>query len=65
MMNLARPFKIQNGMNIYLNNLEDLSYPRKGVMARPCISVVVGIERFTPCKNDLCSFHSHYAILEV
>jgi len=50
---------------LFLNNSVDVSYQKKGVMVRPCILVVVDVERFTLCKDDLSPFHSHYAILEV
>jgi len=38
---------------------------KKGVMVRPCILVVVDLEGFTLCKDDLSPFCSHYVILKV
>jgi len=37
---------------------------KQGAMVRPCISIVVGIERFAMCKDGLCPFLNHYAIFE-
>jgi len=34
-------------------------------MVRPCFLVVATIERFALCKDNLCPFHSHYAIFEI
>jgi hypothetical protein len=33
-------------------------------MVKPCISIVVGIEGFSPYKYGLHPFCNHYAILE-
>jgi hypothetical protein len=41
-----------------------MSYPRKGAMVKPCISVVASVEGFTPCKNDLHPFCNHYVVFE-
>ncbi len=65
MMSLTRPFKIQNGMDFFLNHLEDVNYPKKGAMVRPCISVVVGIEGFALCKNNLHPFCSYHVVFKV
>jgi hypothetical protein len=65
MMNLARPFKIQNGMDFSLSHLEDVNYPKQGTMVRPFILVMVNVEGFAFCKDNLCPFRNHYAIFEV
>ncbi len=64
MMSLTKPFEIQNGADFSLSHLKDMNYQKKGVMVKPCILVVVGVERFAPCKDDLCPFSNHYVIIE-
>jgi hypothetical protein len=64
MMNLARPFKIQNGADFSLSHLEDMSSPKEGAMVRPFILVMVNIEGFALCKDNLWPFRNHYAIFE-
>jgi hypothetical protein len=64
MMNITKPSEIQNGADFSLSHLEDMSYPRKGAMVRPCILVVASVEGFTPCKNDLRPFCNHYVVFE-
>jgi len=34
-------------------------------MVRPCILVMVGVEGFALCKENLCPFHNHYAVFKV
>jgi hypothetical protein len=65
MMSLARPFEIQNGTNFFLSHSKDVNYPKKGVMVRPCISVVASIERFALCKVGLRLFHNHYVVFDI
>ncbi len=65
MMSLARPFKIQNGMDFSLSHLMVVNYPKKRCKVRPCVSVMAAVEGFTLCKDNLRPFHSHYSILEI
>jgi hypothetical protein len=65
MMNLTRPFEIQNGADFSLSHSEDKTYPKKSAMVRPCISIVANVEGFALYKNGLRPFHSHYAVFEV
>ncbi len=37
---------------------------KQGAMVKLCVSIVAGVERFAPCKDDLCPFHNHYVVLE-
>jgi len=60
MMNLARPFEIQNGVDFSLSHSEDVNYQTKGAMVRPYI--VVDVEGFALCKDGLHPFHSSYAV---
>jgi hypothetical protein len=61
MMSLAMPFEIQNGTEFSLNHLEDVNYPKKGVMVKPYILVVAIVERFALCKNN----YAHYVVFEI
>jgi hypothetical protein len=56
MMSLTRPFKIQNETAFSLSHLKDMSYPKKGTMVRPCISIVINVKGFGLCKDNLCPF---------
>ncbi len=65
MMNLARPFKIQNGMDLPWTISRMWGIQKQSAMVKPCISVMANIERFSLCKNNLRLFHSHHVIFEV
>jgi hypothetical protein len=39
-------------------------YPKKGAMVKPCISIVVDVEGFALCKDDLRPFCSHHVVFE-
>jgi hypothetical protein len=37
----------------------------QGAMVRPCILVVVVVESFALCKDDLCPFCNYYVVFKV
>jgi hypothetical protein len=63
--NLTRPFEILNGTDFSLSHSEDVNYSKTRCRVRPYILIMVSVEGFAPGKDNLCPFHSHYAILEV
>jgi len=64
MMSLARPFKIQNGVDFSLSHSEDANYPKQSTMVKPCILVEAGVEGFASYKDGLDPFRNHYVVLE-